>query len=321
MNAQTNAAVSYSKITLGDAIQLASPQTWAASIAPVLVGAALTLTVRNAQGVRFLLTGRGLVTFILMLFTSILLQSAVNVLNDYADFKKGTDTAENSVDLVDVPIINKNLNPKSALNVALVYLAIAAVFGFTLVFMTSWLTLVMGLFGAAIVGLYSLGPKPISYLPLSEVISGLVMGEIICVATYYVLTMTLQPMLFFWALPLFFTIATIMQTNNTCDIERDREAGRTTLPLLLGKTLSGHAMALWQVLALSIAGAYAFTTGSPWSLLIMAFAVLACAKNIATIYTFDYSFKTRPQAMKRASMQAVLVNGFYFLAIVIGALL
>ena len=321
MNPQTTEPLAYSKITLGDAIQLASPQTWAASIAPVLVGAALTLTQRNADGVRYFFTARGVLIFFLMLFTSILLQSAVNVLNDYADFKKGTDTAENSVDLVDVPIINKNLNPKSALNVALAYLVIAAISGFTVVFMTSWLTLVMGLFGAAIVGLYSLGPKPISYLPLSEVISGLVMGEIICIATYYALTMTMQPALFFWALPLFFTIATIMQTNNTCDIDRDREVGRKTLPLLLGKKQSGHAMALWQVLALSIAGAYAFTIGSPWSLLIMAFAVLACAKNIATIYTFDYSFKTRPQAMKRASMQAVLVNGFYFLAIVIGALL
>lgn len=321
MNAQTSAERGYQKLTLADAWQLASPQTWAASIAPVLVGAALTLPSLNKAGERYLCTPRGVLIFVLMLFTSVLLQSAVNVLNDYADFKKGTDTAENSVDLVDVPIINKNLNPHDALKVALIYMACAAVLGLSVVAMTSYVTLIMGLIGAAVVALYSLGPKPISYLPIAEFVSGFVMGEIICNATYYVLVGTFNPLVIVWALPCFLTIATIMQTNNTCDIERDIEAGRTTLPIMLGKKRSGRGIALAQMCALGVAGAYTIGHAFPWGTLIMALAVFVCAKNIATIYNFDYSFKTRPQAMQRIAKQAVLVNGFYFVAIVIGALL
>lgn len=321
MSTQTSSAPTYQKITFADALQLASPPTWAASIFPVLVGASLTLTQKNVQGQRLLFTSRGLLIFILMFFTAILLQSAVNVLNDYADFKKGTDTAENSVDLVDVPIINKNLNPKSALNVAFVYLGLAAVCGSSVVALTTYITLIMGLIGAATVGLYSLGPKPISYLPLGEFISGFVMGEIICNATYYAIAGKFNPLIVVWALPLFFTIATIMQTNNTCDIKRDIEAGRKTLPILLGKTRSGHVIALAQILALGIAGAYSINHSFPWGTLIMTLAVIVCARNIVTIYNFDYSYKTRPQAMQRIAKQAVLVNGFYFVAIVIGALL
>ena len=321
MNTQTSSEMNYQKLTLADAWQLASPPTWVASISPVLIGAALSLEHFNSQGQRFLFTARGVLIFVLMFFTSVLLQSAVNVLNDYADFKKGTDTAENSVDLVDVPIINKNLNPKSALYVALAYLAIAAICGLTVVALTDYLTLVMGLIGAAAVAFYSLGPKPISYLPLGEFISGLVMGEIICNATYYALVGTFNPLVIVWALPLFFTIATIMQTNNTCDIERDIDAGRKTLPILLGKKWSGRGIALAQMFALGVAGAYTISHAFPWGTLIMALAVVVCARNIVTLYNFDYSYKTRPQAMQGIAKQAVLVNGFYFAAIVIGALL
>lgn len=321
MNTDSSSSSLYQKITFADAIQLGSPPTWAASIAPVFVGVALTLTTLASSGKPKLFTAQGTLTFVLMLVTAILLQSAVNTLNDYADFKKGTDTAENSVDLQDVPIINKHLNPKSARNVAIAYMGLALLTGLGVVALSSIYLLFFGVLGAAVVALYSLGPKPISYLPISELISGLVMGEIITNATYFAIAGTFEPMIILWALPCFFTIATIMQTNNTCDIERDKEAGRVTLPILLGKKRSGHVIALAQTVALGIAGAYTLGHAFPWGTVVMVIGVLVCAKNIATIATFDYSYKTRPQAMRRISQQAKLVNGFFVCAIAIGALL
>ena len=37
-----------------------------------------------------------------------------------------------------------------------------------------------------------------------------------------------------WAVPTVLGVGLIMLTNNTCDVEKDVEAGRRTLPVLLG---------------------------------------------------------------------------------------
>ena len=38
-----------------------------------------------------------------------------------------------------------------------------------------------------------------------------------------------------WSIPIVLGIALIMMTNNTCDMERDRQVNRHTLPLVLGR--------------------------------------------------------------------------------------
>lgn len=309
----------FSKLTLADAFTLAEPPSWVASILPVLLGGALSLSLGHSQ-----LSGaplsRSLLIFFLMLVTSILAQSSVNVLNDYADFVKGTDSAENSINLTDVPIIHRNLNPKSARNVALVYLTCALIAGLSVVALTGWILLIIGLVGAATGVGYSFGPKPISYLPLGEFISGFVMGELITFATYYALTSNLNWNVLFWTLPVFFGIANIMQTNNTCDIDRDTEAGRKTLPILLGKKNSAHMMAITNMAALAIALVFTLNHAFPWGLILMLIVTVIQSRAIAKIYNFDYNYKTRPQAMKLAMMQVVFINAFYIFALLIGVL-
>lgn len=306
----------YSLLTPKAVKELLSPHTWVASIAPVLLGASLAIGFADYHSL--VAAPKAIVGFTLMLITAVLLQSAVNVLNDYVDFKKGTDTADNCVDVTDASIVFNNINPKDALKVALWCLGAAAVSGLTVVFMTDIITLGIGLAGAATVALYSAGPKPISYQPLGEFVSGFVMGELITFATYYVLTGYLNWWVLAYALPAFFTIALIMQANNTCDVARDKEAGRRTLPILLGQKLSGHVMASINVISLIImaaVGALYFI----WGVWIVAIALALSWRNIRTLWSLEYGPATRPLAMGTAVKQAVILNVSYILMILIGA--
>lgn len=308
----------YGALTLADAIQLGSPATWAASAIPVFLGGAFALGFSD-----FNLSGapwRPLIAFLLMWITATSAQAAVNTLNDYSDFKKGTDTAENSVDLVDVPIINKNLNPKDALKVGIGYMLIAGVAGLGVVFLSGPITLAIGLLGAVILVGYSFGPTPISYLPLGEIVSGTVMGILIPFATYYALTLRLDYAVMFWAIPCGLLVGAIMQTNNTSDIERDRLAGRRTLPLIIGMRTSARLMAIWSILSLAIAAACCWFH-FPAGIYLIAVVSVLNAPTIAKIANFDFNYLTRPQAMARASKQTLIINGTYILAILIGSLL
>ena len=140
--------VSYSPLTPSLAFQLAAPHTWVAAIMPVLFSIEYSAITYSGK-VSILLA-------LILLAICILMQSAVNVLNDYFDFKKGTDSVENSSDdAFDAVLVYNNLNPKSVCALAIGFLIVAAGMGFYLVYLTGWILLVIGLIGALIVFLYN----------------------------------------------------------------------------------------------------------------------------------------------------------------------
>jgi 1,4-dihydroxy-2-naphthoate octaprenyltransferase len=257
----------YEAFTPKAALELANPPSLVAAAMPVLVGGVAAvglspLALLSVPGAASLLVLdlRAQVAWLLMLITATLMQAAANTLNDYHDFYAGIDTAETILDEHDASIIYNRINPRSALRFAIALLICAAAGGVALVVLCGWPLLVLGLGAALVLVLYSAGPKPISYLPLGEVVSGLVMGGLITGATYYALTLTFTPLVSVIAVPPILTIALIMQTNNTCDIERDIEAGRRTLPVMLGRTRSialarvlAWATPAWMVLVLALA--------------------------------------------------------------------
>lgn len=210
-------------------LQLAAPHTWVAAVAPVLVGVSIAI---SEQGyVSHLL-------WVIMLLTCICMQSGVNILNDYMDFKKGADTLDNQLDATDAVMVYNKVNPKHVLLYFFIVMACALILGLYLVYRSSLITLGLGAFGAAIIVIYSAGKTPLSYLPLGELASGFTMGGIICLATAYVLTGVFSWKYLLLSLPLILSIGLINMTNNTCDIEKDIEANRHTLPVMLGRPAS-----------------------------------------------------------------------------------
>jgi 1,4-dihydroxy-2-naphthoate octaprenyltransferase len=314
----------YKPFTLKAALELAAPPTWAAAIMPVLVGSAAALLL-NGTNVLRLLSGSGtggpetlaflpavpaafavsalraVAVLLLMLLTSVLMQAAANTINDYHDFLAGTDTAKTILDEHDASIVYNNIDPKSALRFGIALLVCAAVCGLAVVALSSWPLLVAGIVAAVVLVLYGAGPLPLSYLPLGEALSGIVMGGIITGATYFALTLSLTPSVLVVAVPPIVTIALIMQVNNSCDIERDIEAGRRTLPVILGRERSivlmrvlAWATPAWMALSLALAAVFL------WKSLLLLF--------VSAIIAGCLYFLLRPRLERIAAGPYNLVN-------------
>jgi 1,4-dihydroxy-2-naphthoate octaprenyltransferase len=97
---------------------------------------------------------------------------------------------------------------------------------------------VVGIIGGLTVLAYSVSPVSVASLPLGELVSGFVMGGLIPLGTAAVADGTFHWEILPECLPLIIGIALIMLSNNGSDIEKDRAAGRTTLPVVLGRPRS-----------------------------------------------------------------------------------
>jgi len=287
------------------AIQLASPPTWSAALSPVLVGGAAAWAL--SAFVPFSPDLRALICWVLMLFCALFAQSAVNTLNDYKDFLAGTDTAETILDVTDASIVYNAINPRAALRFGISLCLLAALTGVVVAWLSSWWLLLLGALGAAAVVFYSLGPKPLSYLPLGEAVSGLVMGGIITVATYIALTQSFAPLILAVSIPAVLTIALIMLTNNSCDIERDILAGRHTLAVLLGASGAQRLATGLAVFTLFWMAVLAFMFWLP-ALLPIGVVALAGYGRLNLISRGPYSLENRRQMMGNISLWCLLVN-------------
>ncbi|MDR1573279.1 MAG: prenyltransferase [Clostridiales Family XIII bacterium] len=229
--------MTYKRMTLKNAVGLAAPHTWTASVFPVLLGTLLSAV----------LTGQFKApVFWLLLCAAVLLQSSVNTFNDYYDFVKGTDLKENSDEPADAVLIYNDIDPKHVLRLGSLYMGTAALFGLYPIYRGGLGTFLLGAVGCLVILAYSAGKHPISYLPLGELVSGGVMGGLLPTAVFSAFAGYIDLRVLPLSVPLIVGIGLIMMTNNTCDIERDRRSGRRTLPALLGRSA---ARRLYRLLA------------------------------------------------------------------------
>ena len=290
------------------ALNLAAPHTWPAAIMPALVATCAAAA-----------TGPISVTMsIVLLVIVVLMQSSVNTFNDYYDYVKGADSAEDNVDPSDAVLVYNDVNPKSALRLAIGFLVVAFALGIYAIVKAGIAPLVIALVGALFVVLYSAGKSPISYLPLGEVVSGVVMGGLIPLAVYNVLAGVLDFRMLVVSIPTIIGVGLIMFTNNTCDIERDIPSGRRTLPVVLGRNRAVawyHRALITWVVAVIVITAIWYTPG----LIIMPFMLLASYPPVKALFANPLTAKRRLQAMPQALSVNIVLGAFYAAAIIAGS--
>lgn len=297
----------YTTLSPSLAFQLAGPHTWVAAVTPILL--AYTYTgITYSGNINFFLA-------LILLIISVAMQSAVNVLNDYFDFKKGTDSLENSSeDAFDAVLVYHNINPKTVLIYAMALLVVAGALGIYLVIITGWPLLVIGILGALAVVLYSAGRTPISYLPIGEFVSGIVMGGLITLASCYVLSGILDLRVLLISLPCIVGIGMILFTNNTCDIEKDILAHRKTLSVVLGRQTAMRTyratIVFWLLIIIAIVGIF-YAPGMPFILLL----VLAAFPTLRAILANPLNQKSRDGAMAQIITLNILFIAFYCIAL------
>ncbi|PTH17468.1 1,4-dihydroxy-2-naphthoate polyprenyltransferase [Staphylococcus auricularis] len=222
--------------------QLMRPHTLTAAVIPVLVGTATAKLFLLGSEEHLKLT-----LFLGMLLACLLIQAATNMFNEYYDFKKGLDDPT-SVGIGGA-IVNKDMTPQKVLNLAIAFYIIAALIGIFLAIQSSLWILPVGLVCMAVGYLYTGGPFPISWTPLGEIFSGLFMGMIIILISFYIQTGVLDGYAVWMSIPIVITIGLINMANNIRDRVKDKAKGRKTLPILLGKRLSIIVMAAMYIIA------------------------------------------------------------------------
>lgn len=203
--------------------QLTRPHTLTAAFVPVLLGTALAMEVTN---IHF-----GL--FLAMLIASLLIQAATNMFNEYYDFKRGLDN-EHSVGIGGA-IVRHGINPKTILNLAFGLYGVSALIGVYICLNSSWWLAAVGLISMAAGYFYTGGPKPIAYTPFGEIVAGFFMGLMIILIAFYIQTGTVTVHSILVSIPSFILVGAILLANNIRDLDGDKEFGRKTLAILLGR--------------------------------------------------------------------------------------
>jgi 1,4-dihydroxy-2-naphthoate polyprenyltransferase len=277
------------------------PHTLTASFVPVLLGSALALRYGRIH----------LGLFFAMLIASMFIQIATNLFNEYYDFKRGLDN-EHSVGIGGT-IVRDGVKPKTVLNLALGLYGISLIIGVYICMNSSWWLAILGLICMAVGYLYTGGPLPISYTPFGELLSGFFMGFLIILISFFIQTGTVDATSVLVSIPIMILVGGINLSNNIRDLDGDKENGRKTLPVLLGKTRAIYLLAglflfsyIW-VFALIMNG-----VAPIWTALV----ILSVSKPIKA--TKGFSQYNLPIQMAPAMKATAQTNTFFGLLLAVG---
>lgn len=301
----------YEAMTPRLALELANPQSWVASLYPAVFGELYCLWKGCPPDVK---------TAAALILICVLMQASVNTLNDFFDHIRGNDSREDCLEENDAVLLYHDLNPWHTLTLGFGFLALAGVLGLWIVWQAGLAPLAVGMAGAVTVVLYSAGPFPLSHYPVGELVSGLVMGALIPLGVAAAVTGTIRRDILFPSLPFVLGIGLIMMTNNISDVEKDAEAGRRTLPILLGRERARRlyrALAVgWLLLLLGMSfglfGRYGF----------VAAAVLAVLGRgpYRSLMGAPLDQRNRIRQMKTVVAANLVGNGAYLAALLAAAL-
>ena len=146
-------------------------------------------------------------------------------------------------------IVRNGMTPKRVMNLAIAFYIIAALLGIFIAMNSSFWLLPIGLVCMAVGYLYTGGPFPISWTPFGELFSGVFMGMFIILISFFIQTENIQSLAIWISIPIVITIGLINMANNIRDRVKDKESGRKTLPILLGKRFSIYFLAFMYIVA------------------------------------------------------------------------
>lgn len=199
------------------------PKTLPAAVGPVAVGSA----------VAFRDGAFAFVPALFCLFGAILLQIGVNLANDYFDFKNNIDSAER---LGPVRVTQSGLIAPAEVKRGMIFCLFLALLIFLYLARLGGLPIVIiGTFSVLAALAYSGGPYPLASNGLGEVFVFIFFGLVAVGGTYFIQAGHLSLLALIAAVPPGLLITAIIVVNNLRDIDTDRQAGKNTLAVILGR--------------------------------------------------------------------------------------
>jgi 1,4-dihydroxy-2-naphthoate octaprenyltransferase len=276
----------------------ARPRTLPAAVVPVVVGTAAGY-VASARAV--LDDGRVTVSHsfiavnaILALIVALALQIGTNYVNDYADGVRGTD----EVRVGPVRLVAGNLATVRQVKLAaLTAFGISGVAGLILAIRVTWWFIPIGVLCGLAGWAYTGGKHPYGYLGLGEILVFVFFGLVATAGSAYVQHAPFHAVLthgnsahvftatvgltfgFPWAfalwvgVPIGLLAAALLQANNLRDVGTDKETGKKTLAVRLGRVRAGYLYVGTLVAAAASIGVLQHYRG--WSIIALAAIPLA----------------------------------------------
>jgi 1,4-dihydroxy-2-naphthoate polyprenyltransferase len=234
----------------GQFLRLIRIPTLAATAVPMMVGGALAL-----KSGRF-----GPLSWLDILLVGLLMQIATNALNEYGDYRHAVDTVP-SAGFAGI-IVSGEVEASEVLYTAAACYALAFCLGIALVFERGLGLLALGVLAILAGVLYSEGPLPISSTPFGEVLVGLIMGPIEVVSADLAASGSTSALALAYSVPVGLLVTSILLANNLRDVDKDREHGRRTIAVVVGRRRGSFVMLcligaafLWSVPAFFISSA------------------------------------------------------------------
>jgi 1,4-dihydroxy-2-naphthoate octaprenyltransferase len=168
--------------------------------------------------------------FILTLAGVVLLHAGTNVVNDYFDYKSGTDrinTNKSPFNGGSPFVVEGVLTPSQIYREALVLFAVGATVGFLLAFLATPLIIPLGVLGVALGYFYTSPRVNLAARGYGEIAVGLGFGPLVVGGTYAVQTGALAWTPFVAGFPIGLLIGLMLFINQFPDMEADRKAGKT----------------------------------------------------------------------------------------------
>ena len=204
-------------------LALARIPTLAATAVPIVVGGALGYSAGEFDPLAWLD----------VFVVALLMQVATNAINEHGDFGRSVDKAPGP-GFAGI-IVSKQVSAREVLVAASACYGAAFVLGLALVWVRGPVMLLLGAAAILVGVLYSEGPLPISSTPFGELIVGLVMGVAEVVASDLAAAGAISGLALTYSVPVSLTVMAILVANNVRDISKDRESGRRTLVVLIGR--------------------------------------------------------------------------------------
>lgn len=223
------------------------PKTLPAAFVPVFVGTSIVSFDTKVN----------IVATIVALTCALLIQIGTNFVNDLYDFISGADNESRKGP---TRALASGLLTKAEMKTAIVLVfSITFVLGLYLVYISSYITLLIGLLSIFAGIAYTAGPYPLAYNGLGDLFVFLFFGIVGTVGTYYVQTVEFSWLAFWASIPVGALITNILVVNNYRDIDEDREVGKNTLAVKMGKKFTQYQYLLFMFLSYSVLFVVYFT--------------------------------------------------------------
>ena len=201
----------------------ARPKTLLVGVAPVLAGSALAYAFGKFNWIPALIC----------LVFALLAQITSNFVNDYYDFKKGTDREDRLGP--ERAVATGKISAKAMWRATLITISLALLVGLSLIYYGGWWLIGVGALVAVFAFAYSGGPYPLSYHGLGDIAVLIFYGIVPVVFTYYVQAHDFPVDVWLASIGVGLVGVNVLIVNNYRDMETDAVSGKRTTVVIFGR--------------------------------------------------------------------------------------